>query len=117
MPESTCCAPTPRRWPAASGPITPIFTKLSGEGIVPNTSPYLRYLWTEFPGLYTAKCVRQGDRAWLLVTRIHRKGDIRPTVQEVLGSQMGLHAADVNIALGTLVSLVGTQARAWLAKR
>ena len=100
-----------------SGPITPIFTKLSGEGIVPDTSPYLRYLWTEFPGLYTAKCVQQGDRAWLLVTRIQHKGDIRPTVQEVLGPQMGLHAADVNIALGTLVSLVGTQARAWLAKR
>ena len=100
-----------------SGPITPIFTKLSGEGIVPSTSPYLRYLWTEFPGLYTARCVQQGNRSWLLVTRIHHEGDIRPTVQEVLGPQMGLHAADVNIALGTLVSLVGSQARAWLAKR
>ena len=52
-------------------------------------SPYLRYLLTEFPGLYTARCVQQGDRASLLVTRIHRKGDIRPTVQEVLGPQMG----------------------------
>ena len=73
--------------PAAPGggsaAITPIFAGYNSEGLVPPRSPYLRYQWVEFPGLYKARCVQKGSRAWLLVTRIHTVGDPRPTVQEV----------------------------------
>jgi hypothetical protein len=99
-----------------SGAITPIFAGYNSEGIVPPGSPYLRYQWVEFPGLYTARCVQQGSRAWLLVTRVHRAGDPRPTVQEVDQPTEGLHAADVNITLANLVALVASQGRAWLAR-
>ena len=93
------------------------FTGLNSEGIAITTTAYQRYLWVEFPGLYSARCVQQGSRAWLLVTRLTTPGDRRPTVREVLAPGRGLHAADVNIALGTLVALVQFQARAWLAHR
>ncbi len=47
---------------------------------------------------------------------IHTPGDKRPTVTGVLAPASGLHAADVNIALGSLISLVTTERAAWLAK-
>ncbi len=100
-----------------SAAITPIFAGISPQGIVPYGSFYVAYHWVEFPGLYTARCVREGSRAWLLVTRRHRAGDHRPTVTEALGPSWGLHAADVNITLANLVSLVASQSRAWLKHR
>jgi hypothetical protein len=108
--------------PAAPGstaptPITPIFAGINPQLIVPYGSRYVAYHWVEFPGLYTARCVRVGSRAWLLVSRLNTHGDIRPMVQEALGPTDGLHAADVNIALANLVALVASQARAWLAHR
>ena len=51
------------------------------------------------------------------MTRIHHPGDDRPTVTEALGPDEGLHAADVNITDANLVSLVGSEGRAWLAHR
>jgi hypothetical protein len=95
-------------------PITPIFVGEVPEGIVPLPSAYDRDLFVVFPDLYTARCVQQGTRAWLLIRRIHHPGDTRPTVEPVLGPTFGLHAADVNIALANLVALVATQERSWL---
>ncbi len=100
---------------SASTAITPIFAGINPQMIVPYGSKYVAYHWVEFPGLYTARCVRKGSRAWLLVSRIDTAGDIRPTVQEALGPSNGLHAADVNIALANLLSLVASQSKAWLA--
>ncbi len=105
--------------PAAPGggsaAITPIFAGYNSEGLVPPRSPYLRYQWVEFPGLYKARCVQKGSRAWLLVTRIHTVGDPRPTVQEVDQPDEGLHAADVNVDLANLVSLVRAEAHAFVS--
>jgi pimeloyl-ACP methyl ester carboxylesterase len=108
--------------PAAPGstkavPIRTIFAGINPQGIVPYGSVYVTYHWVEFPGLYTAQCVEQGRRSWLLVSRIKKPGDHRPTVYEALGPDSGLHAADVNITLGNLVDLVASQSRAWLAHR
>jgi hypothetical protein len=108
--------------PAAPGstsavPITPIFVGQVPEGLVPLTSVYDKDLFVSFPGLYTARCVEDGTSAWLLVSRIHTAGDRRPTVQQILGPTRGLHAADVTIALANLVSLVGSESRAWLKHR
>jgi hypothetical protein len=100
-----------------AAPITPIFMWAYSDGLLdkPLTNPPpANYM--AFPGLYTARCVQQGSRAWLLVERATSiLSDPRPTVQEVLGPSWGLHAADVNVALGDLVQLVGTQAKAWVA--
>jgi hypothetical protein len=96
-----------------SAPITPIFAGINPQGIVPYGSAYVAYHFVEFPGLYTAKCVRQGRRAWLLVTRTHIPGDTRPTVYAALGPDSGFHAADVNLTLQNLVDLVGAESRAW----
>ncbi|HWE80377.1 MAG TPA: DUF3089 domain-containing protein [Gaiellaceae bacterium] len=102
--------------PAAPAPITPIFPWAVPEGLVPGViTPQPPTFWVEFPALYTARCVRHGTRSWLLVTRIAHRGDPRPTVQGILSPSMGLHAADVNVALGNLVALVQAQARAWTA--
>jgi hypothetical protein len=102
---------------SGSAPITPIFVGQLPEGIVPLPSVYDHDLFVVFPDLYTARCVQHGTRAWLLVTRIHHPGDRRPTVQQVLAPNWGLHAADVNIALANLISLVGSESRAWLKQR
>jgi Protein of unknown function (DUF3089) len=99
-----------------SAPITPIFAGVNPAGIVPYPSKYIRYAYVAFPDLYTARCVREGARSWLLVTRIHTPGDTRPSVQGVLAPNRGLHSADVNIALANLVSLVASETRAWLAR-
>ncbi|HEY4346009.1 MAG TPA: DUF3089 domain-containing protein [Gaiellaceae bacterium] len=111
--EYLCVNPAALR--GGSAPITPIFAGINPQMIVPYGSMYVAYHWVEFPGLYTARCVVQGGNSWLLVSRIQKAGDTRPTVVEALGPTEGLHAADVNLTQADLVSLVGSQSRAWLA--
>ena len=115
QPTTVTLCTNPAALGGGSAPITPIFAGINSQGIAPPFSKYADYHWVEFPGLYTAKCVVQGGRAWLLVTRIHHPGDKRPTVTEALGPDDGLHAADVNITQANLVSLVASEGRAWLA--
>jgi hypothetical protein len=108
--------------PAAPGggtaPITPAFPWFNPAGIIPQPPepPPTGTDWIALPGLYTARCVQAGTRAWLLVEPVGTPGDPRPVVQPYLDTR-GLHAADVNIALDTLIALVRTQSRAWLANR
>jgi len=71
--------------------------------------------WVALPDLYTARCVRAGARSWLLITRIQHAGDPRPSAQPILSPSMGLHAADINIALGALITLVRSETAAYLA--
>ena len=42
-------------------------------------------------------------------------GDTRPTVKPILSPALGLHAADVNIALGALINLVRAQTKSYAA--
>jgi len=97
-----------------SAPIETIFAGINPQGIVPYNTKYVAYHFVEFPDRYTARCVRQGSRAWLLVSPTHVKGDTRPVVKEMLGPDSGLHPADVNLTLGNLVSLVAAQSKSWL---
>lgn len=106
--------------PAAPGggtaPITPLFVVGASEGVAPLTYMAHKAIWVSFPDLYTAHCVQQGSRAWLRINRTTIPGDRRPTAQDVLSPAMGLHAADVSIALPDLVTLVHSEAEAWLAR-
>jgi Protein of unknown function (DUF3089) len=100
-----------------SAPITPLFPYFYPEGLI--TAPLVppvETLWVGFPHLYTARCVRRGTRAWLLVTPSRRPGDGRPLMKEILDPRWGLHASDVNVELGDLVDLVRAQGRAWAAR-
>jgi hypothetical protein len=70
--------------------------------------------WLSYPGLYSAQCMSVGGATWLQVTPISTPGDTRPLVAQQLGPQWGLHLLDVNMSLGNFVSLVATQAKAYL---
>ena len=101
----------------AAIPVTPLYPNFAPEGLAPFLKSVSHIVWDELPNLYTARCVQQGKRAWLLISRIRHPGDPRPAVQQVLSPDWGLHAADVNVALANLVELVSSQGRAWLAHR
>jgi hypothetical protein len=70
--------------------------------------------WLTYPGLYSAQCMSVGGATWLQVTPITTPGDTRPLVTQQLGPVWGLHLLDVNMSLGNFVSLVATQAKAYL---
>jgi hypothetical protein len=57
--------------------------------------------WVTYPNLYTAACTSRGGATWLQIDA--RPGGHRPVVAPTLGPTWGLHADDVNLALGNLV--------------
>jgi hypothetical protein len=99
-----------------SAPVTPLFSKFSGYGIVAHPpKPAVKTIWISFPDLYTARCVEQGQRAWLLVTPIDHPGDTRERVTDTGRPLWGYHGADINLVLTETVALVRQQAKAYTA--
>jgi hypothetical protein len=96
----------------APQPVTPWFPPFDSGGIAPLNYGY-KFFWISFPGLYTAQCVRQGSRSWLLVARVRHPGDERPAVREVDGAPHGLHEADMTVVLPQLVALVRSESAAY----
>jgi Protein of unknown function (DUF3089) len=80
--------------------------------------------WVSVPGLLTAQCATNDNAAYLEVT-VHGDPAARRTdsiIGDLGGSanpqaDWGLHLVDVNLAMGNLVDIVGSQAKAWLARR
>lgn len=70
--------------------------------------------WVESLDQYRAHCQYTGGISWLQVKVIPHQGDTRPTVTQTLGPTWGLHLDDVNLSLGNLVSLVKSQASAYV---
>lgn len=70
--------------------------------------------WTTQPNLYSGRCMYENGTTWLQVNAPIVAGDPRPLVTQVLGPNWGLHLEDVNLFLGNLVGLVGTQSKAFL---
>lgn len=66
--------------------------------------------WVSFPGLYRGQCESIGGATWLQVDAT--PGDPRPVVTEAQGPRWGLHADDVNLAVGNLVADVASAAAA-----
>jgi hypothetical protein len=56
----------------------------------------------------------ENGTTWLQVNAPIVAGDPRPVVTQVLGPSWGLHLDDINLFLGNLVGLVGTQSRAFV---
>jgi hypothetical protein len=75
------------------------------------------------PGLLTAQCVSKNGFNYL---EVHVNADpADPRVDDIRGDVMvgsqrlddwGLHLIDVNLAMGDLVDLAGSQGQAWLAE-
>ena len=91
----------------------------SPGGGAADLEPYFRYggaaaPWITYPDLYRAQCKTENGATWLQVTSIAGSGDNRPVVKQTIGPAWGLHLYDVNIALGDLVSLVGTESAAYV---
>jgi hypothetical protein len=80
--------------------------------------------WVTVPGLLTAQC-KSNEHANYLEVTVH--GDPSdPRIDDITGdigvganvaANWGLHLIDVNLAMGNLVDIVGSQAKAYAAKR
>ena len=66
-----------------------------------------------YPGQYTAHCQTADGATWLQVDRTGGGPNRLAAALPSLNPSWGLHAADVNIALGNLVDLVGSEAAAY----
>ncbi len=89
---------------SSAAPLTPYFVSSASATGEP---------WVTYPGLYTGTCESTGGATWLQVDA--RMGDSRPVVTATLGPTWGLHADDVNLALGNLVQDVAAQEAAYSA--
>jgi hypothetical protein len=99
-----------------SAPVTPLFTIYTGYGIVAHpVKPAVNTIWISYPDLYTARCVEQGQRSWLLVTPIDHPGDTRERVTDTGRPLWGYHGADLNLVMTQAVALVRSEARAYVA--
>ena len=89
---------------------------------LPTTGRVAAALGTTFvenPGVVLARCARTGDRSYLAISFGPGAG-ILPTSLAALQARRpdwGLHAIDVNLALGDLVEIVARQSAAWEARR
>jgi hypothetical protein len=75
--------------------------------------------FVENPGMFSAKCVEEGNRSYLAISIGEGAGSRRVeehfmAIQQSLPG-WGLHILDVNLALGNLVDLVREQGKEWIA--
>jgi len=85
-------------------------------GAVSGSAPSAPTPWVRYQRLYSAECQTTNGATWLQITDIGGATDQRVRFQNpILGPTWGMHLADVSIALGDLVDLVGSQARAYVA--
>lgn len=89
--EQVACV-NPASLTGGQGPLSPYFLR---PGSVP---------WVTYPALYDASCESSRGATWLQVNSVKGPGDTRPVVSDTLGPAWGYHGADVNLALGNLVS-------------
>lgn len=91
--------------PFAPGTVIGGSTDAVGIPKLPVSTP-----WIERRGGYTARCSSAGGASVLLISGT-------PALRAVPTAAWGLHLVDATIALGTLVDVVGAQARAYAARR
>jgi hypothetical protein len=90
-------------------PTTGLSLLVGGAAATPlAATPFVSY-----PGEYSAHCQSTGGATWLQIDRTGGTNDHRPAVARSQSPAWGLHVVDVNIALGNLVDLVGSQSAAF----
>jgi hypothetical protein len=95
-----------------SAPFAPGSAIAIGIALLKVTLPTASTTWISSPGSYRARCSAAGGAHTLQVTPVGGAPVFTPSPDPT----WGLHLVDANIALGNLVSLVGSQAAAY-AKR
>jgi len=88
----------------ATASLTPYFVSSAKAGGEP---------WVTYPDLYTGTCESRDGATWLQIKA--RSGGNRPMVKPTLGPTWGLHADDVNLAVGNLVNDVKAEESAYTA--
>ncbi len=97
-----------------SGALSPYLpTHISGVFTAVGTVPNVSTPWVTYPDQFTGECTSANGASWLQITPV--AGTSQLVLTDALGPQWGLHLYDANIALGNLVSIVGTEARAYSA--
>src|SRR5829696_2603523 len=81
-------------------------------GDTPIPTPFV-----SLPGLVSGECVDDGSHNVLSVTVHPGPGARADDIGGDLTRDWGLHLVDVNLVMGDIVDLVGTQAEAWAAAR
>jgi hypothetical protein len=81
-------------------------------GDTPIPTPFV-----SLPGLVSGECVDDGSHAVLSVTVHPDPGPRADDIGGDLTPEWGLHLVDVNLVMGDVVDLVGTQSEAWAAAR
>jgi hypothetical protein len=76
-------------------------------------TPAAKTPFVGYPGQYTGHCMTADGATWLQVDTVGRGTSRLAAALPSLSPTWGLHAADVNIALGNLVALVGSEAAAF----
>ena len=95
-----------------TAPLDPYLPSLALNAFPSATPLSVQTPWVAFPGEYTGRCESSGNATWLQVTRT-AASDGRPVLTRAQQPAIGLHVLDVNIALGDLVRLVGSEANAY----
>lgn len=77
--------------------------------------PVISTPFVALPGLVSSACVDTGPFSYLALSVHPDPGTRVDDISGDLTPQWGMHLVDVNVALGNLIDLVGTQAKAWQA--
>jgi Protein of unknown function (DUF3089) len=95
-----------------SAPLDPYIPALVLAFLPAGSALSVKTPWVAFRGEYTARCESSGNATWLQIT--HVAGiDKHPLLSHLRDPALGLHALDVNVALGNLVHLVGEESAAY----
>jgi len=89
----------------AEGLATPVGTSAPSAA---GSAPFIA-----LPGEYSAHCMSSGGATWLQVDRTKSRTDHRPAYTST-EPRWGLHAIDVNVALGNLVDLVRSESASYV---
>jgi Protein of unknown function (DUF3089) len=95
-----------------SQPFAPGTVIAAGISLLKITQPAASTPWTSEPGAYRAQCSSAGGANVLQITALDGAQTATPSPD----STWGLHLLDANIELGNLVSLVHSEAGAYLAR-
>jgi hypothetical protein len=80
-----------------------------------NTDLSTTVVWPDGSRSIVHGAVRAAGYAVVAARDAQHDCDPRPTVRPVLSPRQGLHAADVNIALGALINLIRAETKAYTA--
>lgn len=82
------------------------------NGVLSGSPPTTSTPWIEFDGSYTSRCVSRDGFDVMLVS----SSSSAPSLSAHPNESWGLHVDDPNIAMGNLISLVRSQAAAYLSR-